>query len=341
MSGSVFIQNGSSTPGHGLPLARPLGYQTSRASAQVSGSSPKSRGTNTTGSLVPVLVASGAGAVSPRPPRRPVGARMLDRLRSDLSTRDLDVVRRVAEHRYLTSRQIAAFVFTDHISSDSAARTTRRVLARLERLGLLRRVERRIGGVRAGSSATVWQITSAGARLLRSGNQGSGHRTHEPSLRFLGHCLAVADTHLAILRARGNDGTGIQAITVQTEPACHRRFAGLGGERRWLQSDLAARLTSDDFVDAWFIEVDCGSESLPTILRKCEVYEAYRRTGVEQTEHGVFPLVLWVFDGQPSRAAARATALKRALARSSRFTPGLYRFAVSVPDVTGLVGGQA
>ncbi len=48
----------------------------------------------------------------------------------------------------------------------SAARIARRVLARLTELGVLARLERRIGGLRAGSSGYVYYLGPAGQRLV-------------------------------------------------------------------------------------------------------------------------------------------------------------------------------
>jgi hypothetical protein len=75
-------------------------------------------------------------------------------------------------------------------------------------------------------------------------------------------------------------------------------------------------------VDRWFIEVDLGTESLPTLLRKCGQYETYRASGIEQADYGVFPLVLWFFT-----VPERAERLAQAVARSPRLTPALYRYA--------------
>jgi hypothetical protein len=232
--------------------------------------------------------------------------------------RDRDVLRRIAEHRYLTTHQIQHFVFTAHDSDASAARTARYVLQRLERNALIRPLGRRIGGVRAGSSARVWQLAPAGARLLR--DDGTTYRTNEPSPRFLAHCLAVADVHLSLLSIA--DHAAAVSTRVATEPACWRRFTGQGGEARWLQPDLAAVISTDEFDDRWFIEVDLGTESLPTLLRKCGQYEAYRASGIEQVERGAFPLVLWVFT-KPERADK----LEATVRRSPRLTPQLYRYA--------------
>lgn len=71
------------------------------------------------------------------------------------------------------------------------------------------------------------------------------------------------------------------------------------------------------------IEVDLGTESLPTLLRKCGQYEVYRRSGVEQAEHGSFPLVLWLFTNQ-----ARADELRRRIQRTASLTSELYRYAL-------------
>jgi hypothetical protein len=241
------------------------------------------------------------------------------------------VLRFVAQHRYLSTGQLQRFVFTDHSTDDSAARTTRRVLARLRGWTLLRPLQRRVGGVRAGSTATIWQLTPGGARLLR--DDGSTYRIHEPSPRFLSHCLAIGDVHLLLRGLASNPG--IERVDVQVEPASWRRYTGDGGEPRWLQPDLAATLHSAEYDDRWLIEVDLGTESLPTLLKKCGQYEAYRATGLEQAEHGVYPLVLWVFT-----KAERAVRLEHAVLRSPRLTPALYRYAAPGTIEPLLLGGS-
>jgi hypothetical protein len=306
------------TPDGRLPIGSPLGTTPEPANTQVSDRSDEIRETNTS------LIASSTPARLGR-----VGKRRLERLSKLLSERDLLLLRVLAQHRYLTAHHIQLFMFRDHASIDSAARTTRRVLARLERDGLLRALQRRIGGVRAGSSSTIWQLSPAGARLLRS--DGSGYRTHEPSLRFLQHCLVVADVHLAL-----NDlsWTGLaEDVRVDVEPDCWRRYSGPGGEPRWLQPDLYTRILTAAYDDRWFVEVDLGTESLPTLLRKCAGYEAYRAAGQEQSNVGVFPLVLWVFT-EPKRGQR----LQRAIASSRTLTPQLYRMS-TVDQVAATVRG--
>jgi hypothetical protein len=300
------------TPGTGLPPALPLGSKQNRASSLVRAEFRALRGTNTPATPSPEL--------TPARRRRRVDADVLARIAELMPERDWSVLHRIAEHRYLTTHQVQAFVFTALSTPESAARTTRHVLQRLARNALIRVTQQRVGGARSGSAARVWQLAPAGARLIQ--DDGATKRTHEPSLRFLAHCLAIADVHLGALDL--NKLANVIEVHVQTEPTSWRRYVGMGGEPRWLQPDLAVVINLTDFSDRWFVEVDLGTESIPTLLKKCGQYEAYRVSGIEQQEHGAFPLVLWMMN-QPERAEK----LRSAILRSPRLTPELYRFATA------------
>jgi hypothetical protein len=90
------------------------------------------------------------------------------------------------------------------------------------------------------------------------------------------------------------------------EPDSWRRYIGIGGEPRWLQPDRAATVSTGRWTDRWFIEIDLGTESLPTLLGKCGYYETYRQTGIEQeTTGGIRTVMLdperaswvrWIFE---------------------------------------------
>src|SRR5687768_17285305 len=102
-----------------------------------------------------------------RPPRERGGS--VARLRASLSDRDLAVLRSVADLRYVTGKQLQTLHFDgDHQTDLTAARTCRRVLERLSDLAVLRRLERTVGGVRAGSGAYVYGLGPAGHRLLQN-----------------------------------------------------------------------------------------------------------------------------------------------------------------------------
>lgn len=240
-----------------------------------------------------------------------------------MSARDRTVIEELGAHRYLTTRHIAALVFTGHASTEAAARTTRRVLARLERDGLIRSLERRVGGFRAGSEARIWQLAPAGARILAP-EHGRQWRAHEPSQRFLDHTLAIADTHVAL--REGTIQAHVNHVTVEIEPASWRRFSGIGGQARLIRPDLAATVTGHDqegeFIDRWFIEVDLGTESIPTLLNKCQLYVDYYRSGIEQHHTGSFPQVLWLLQGP--RADQRAQTLQRRILRTPSMDPRLF-----------------
>lgn len=233
---------------------------------------------------------------------------------------------RIWEHRYLSTAQVQGFCFDGHASDESAARTARRVLARLARDQLIRPLARRVGGVRAGSDARVWQLAPVGARIVRPDN-GKSWRTHEPSERFLAHTLAVADAHLVLRRGLA---LGHQ-VSVQTEPLSWRRFSGIGGEARLVRPDLAAVLQGTDqqgrYEDRWFIEVDMGTESIPTLLAKCHLYMGYYRSGLEPASHGIFPQVLWVMHGP--RSQQRADTLTKRILRTSSLEPRLFQITTS------------
>lgn len=210
-----------------------------------------------------------------------VGPRELEHLRDELSGRDRAIVQTVSEARLMTGRQLQALFFPleDHATARTAARCARRVLERLSRDRLLVRLERRIGGVRAGSASFIYAIGPVGQRLLRQ--PGARRRLREPSTYFVDHTLAVSEL---VVRVTTTARLGkLELLRLQHEPSCWRSFGGLG-VRQLLRPDLFVVLGVGDYEHRWFIEVDRGSESLPVVLRKCRTYEAYYAAGLEQAE---------------------------------------------------------
>lgn len=255
------------------------------------------------------------------PERRPgrVSGRRLRRLDRDLSARERALLRSLADCRLLATEHVQRLHFADHQPDGAASRVCRRVLTRLSRLGVIEHLERRIGGIRAGSASYVWRVGPVGDRLLRSGTEDAPRaRRKQPSLRLLDHTLAVSECYVRLVEL-GRRGR-IELLTHATEPACWRPYLGPHGEPAVLKPDLYAVTASAEFEDSWFIELDRGTESLPTLLRKCAQYEQYRRLGREQQERGVFPAVLWLVDSE-----RRAQALTAAIRRSYGADQGLFR----------------
>lgn len=270
------------------------------------------------------------GAQTGTTPRRPkrkrrMQPRDIDQLRSWLSERDIAILQSISDHQFMGVAQVEVLHFAHH-TPGSGSRIARRTLARLRDYRLLGTLQRRIGGVRAGSSGLIHYVDTVGDQLLR-GRSGrlARRRSVEPSARFLAHRLAVADTHIALVLAHRQQQ--IELVTATVEPAAWRRYVGLGGARLILKSDLYAETgASDDLVNTWFIEVDLGTETIPTLLKKCREYDTYRRSGTEQKAGGGFPRVVWsVTHTDADKAERRRDALKAAIAADAALPPTLFR----------------
>lgn len=275
--------------------------------------------------------------------RRPV--RDLTALNARLSERDTAVLRSVAEHRFLTATQIQVLHFGEQ-SEASGRRVTQRVCARLRRHHLLGTLPQRVGGIRAGSAGLNHYVDDLGLRLLDA-ERGTRtrRRFHEPSARFVDHLLAIADVHVALVAADRDHTVELVACTV--EPVAWRDYTGLGGARVTLKPDLyieTAVPPGNDYLDSYFIEIDRGSESIPTVLKKCREYETYRRSGREQQQSdGAFPVVVWSMSARdPDRAQRRRNALGEAIAADRHLTPALFRI-VAPDQLTALMqkGGRS
>jgi hypothetical protein len=252
-----------------------------------------------------------------RPARRYVSMRGVAQTRERLSERDLGVIRQVGELRLMSARQIQAVHFPDgeHDNPAAATRARQRVVRRLCRDGLLIALERRIGGVRAGSAGLVLALGPIGQRVLVDG--GRRRRSYEPTWRFVDHTLAIAqllvDVTVASRRRR------LDLLDVQAEPSSWRQFSGLDG-RRLLRPDAFLALGVGEYELRWFIEVDRSSESLPVVVRKCRQYGDYYQSGREQASGGgVFPRVCWIVPD-----AKRAERLQGAIARDRQLPEQLF-----------------
>lgn len=230
--------------------------------------------------------------------------RLGDELLAD-ERRLLEIVGRL---RLMSHAQLAALlsVGSDDSTSSavSAARQTRRVLQRITELGLLARLERRIGGLRAGSSGYVYYLGPAGQRLIAYWQgQGlvRGRYRPEPALRYVSHRLAVSQLYVN-LRLSAAAGE-LELLTFEVEPDCWRTHEIGFGESLVIKPDAFVCLGVGAYEDRCFIEVDLGTESRTVIARKLRTYTAYYKSGQEQAAHGVFPRVLMLVDGDARKAA--------------------------------------
>lgn len=251
-----------------------------------------------------------------------------------LSERDLAVLESLRMHRLLTTAQIRRLHFAHgHASLGAASGATMRVLTRLEGHGLIARLMRRIGGVRAGSTGITWQLASTGERLLRTLRGETKRRRYvEPSAMFVKHTLLKAE--LAVQLHEMADARVIELLSLETEPACWRSFVSPHGTLEWLRSDLYAVTASGDYEDHWFLEADRDTEHPPDVVKKAKVYQRYAATGAHQARHGLFPAVAWVVPD-----IGRQKALQAALAGDSAIQPELFR-VVTVEGFRRLIAGD-
>jgi|GEM_PF-438329 len=230
-------------------------------------------------------------------------ARRAHTLRPRLSDRDLRILRELARFRLMTGRQLQ-LLFVHSSNHATAVRRSRQLLTRLRELGLVQRLGRRIGGIQAGSAGHVYGLSGLGHAVLALDPDSPvgryGRTVWETAPAFQDHLLAVCETYVG-LRQLERQGT-VELLAFDTEPNAWRSFAGPAGERVRLKPDAFVALGVGELELRLFLEIDRGTESLPTIQRKCRRYLDYWHTGTEQHQHGVFPRVWWLTES-PRREA--------------------------------------
>jgi hypothetical protein len=210
-----------------------------------------------------------------------------------LSGRDRAILRSLADFRLMTGRQLQR-LYVDSANPVTAARRMRAVMRRLSELRAVVRLDRRVGGIRAGSEGYVYGLSGLGhAVLALDGDPRRRGRTiWETTPAFQDHVLAIAELYVALrgLHRAGN----VELLAFEPEPRAWRSFPGPSGARLPVKPDAFVAVGVGDLEQRAFIEMDLGTESLPTIRRKCRRYLDYWRSGAEQQRHGVFPRVWWL-----------------------------------------------
>jgi hypothetical protein len=255
-----------------------------------------------------------------------ISKRRIEELNIRLCDRDRNILNSLQTCRYQTTKQIQRMYFNSNSSQTAALRATNRSLVKLQGFGLIAALNRRIGGVSGGSGAYVWSLTEAGFKLLRLNKADNAPRKRffEPSPSFLEHTLAVSESCVQlteICRKRR-----ITLNKAELEPACWRSYTDDDGKPASLKPDMFAVTDNGDYEDNWFIEVDLATESPSVVLEKCKRYTRYYKSGSEQKQSGVFPLVVWIV---PS--LTRKDTLQRHIADSKEVRPKNI-FLVITPD---------
>ena len=219
-----------------------------------------------------------------------------------LSDRDRRILTTLSELKLMRSDQIERLSFPEQTAQDAGARHCRRTLAQLCELRVLARLERRIGGVRAGSSGHIYTLAPAGRRLLAHWNdqeRPSNRGVHEPGLHFVEHTLQIAELHVRLHEAHRHGV--IELLGFEGEPRAWRSYTTATGSAITLKPDAYVRLGVGEWEERCFVEVDLATEGRGALARKMRSYGDYYKTGREQAVDGVFPRVVWLTT-TPSRA---------------------------------------
>jgi len=235
-----------------------------------------------------------------------VSTKRLLSIAGELSERERRIVRRVAALRLVSHAQLRTIFAgpTPGATPTSTARTVRRRLARLNELGVLGRLSRRIGGVRAGSSGHLYYLGSVGQRLMAYWDGRGfvrGRHRPEPSERYVRHRLSVSQIHVDLVAAE--QAGALDLLSVDAEPDCWRHYVDGFGGQTVLKPDAFVRVGIGAYEDRCFVEVDLGTESRSVVARKLKAYLDYFESGHEQADHGVFPRVLLLTDSEARRQA--------------------------------------
>ena len=153
---------------------------------------------------------------------------------------------------------------------------------------VLARLDRSIGGVKAGSKGRCFTLGVTGQRIVWPDRRKS-REPWTPNPAYLRHALGVTELYVQ-LRTQLAD----RLLTYDTEPACWRSYSGPGGAPATLKPDAFAVLDLARFEDRYFCEIDNATESGTRIVEKARAYIRYWQSGREIAASGVFPQVLWV-----------------------------------------------
>ena len=151
------------------------------------------------------------------------------RLHPRLSSRDIALLKSLSSLRLATSQQLERLHFREG-STATQARRCRRALQRLVEQRLLGRLERRIGGVRAGSAGFIYCLAPKGYQVLNlhaGGTKGHYYRRPEPSRHLVEHTLAGSELYVQLVEA--SQQGRLELLHYQSEPDCWRSYLGSGG----------------------------------------------------------------------------------------------------------------
>lgn len=217
--------------------------------------------------------------------------------------RDLEAVRLLAVHRFLTRPQLEELLFAaTALTPRSRQVLAWRVLARLQRDGYVRATQRQTGGITGGSVLPAYFLTTAGLRV--AGNVLADLPKYRPARRaaFLApHSVATAEIEL-VLRRTARMHEDEELVLWEPDWQIGMRFGD-----KWVVPDgrLVYRIGKWNY--HMFVEADLGTEGTRFFTRKIGRYLELRDSGEWKEFLGTWPRVLTV-----TLTDARAASLHRA-----------------------------
>jgi hypothetical protein len=213
-----------------------------------------------------------------------VTAAHLQRVRDQLIPLDHRLVDTLATVGYATTHQLEQLA----LPQSSPLARARRVRRRLQHLRLLRVVhtlERRIGGYGGGSPQSIHTLDRAGLQLTASTTRQRTRPARDRGRAHVRHTVDVTQ-HLVDLHAYAAGRRGFRVVGWLGEPACHVPYRELG-RLAWLAPDALVTVHTPTEQITSMLEVDRGTESLPTLIHKADRYLDYAATRPET------PQVVW------------------------------------------------
>ncbi len=224
--------------------------------------------------------------------RRHNSASELLTLGETLPVRERRVLELLSALSVMSGHQLRRACFAGERAGRRDGQVARRVLLRLARRGLVLRLERRIGGVKAGSDGFAYRLGPGGQRLVdlwAGRDESRRRRVHEPGERFLRHRLAVSDVYVRLHEA--NVAGQLVVNRFEGEPACWRRFSAPLRGLMTLKPDALVCVGVGEWELWWFVEIDLGTVSQATRAGQAAAYRDFWRS---RAPGELMPRVLWL-----------------------------------------------
>ncbi|RIR97812.1 hypothetical protein D2E45_23905 [Mycobacteroides abscessus] len=244
---------------------------------------------------------------------------------AQLPSRDQAVLLDLLRMRLLTGSHIERLHFdTGDGTIASRGSRRRRTMNRLTELGLVSTLDRRIGGERAGSAGLIYTLDANGQRAFHGARASDRQRVRRPwsvGLSFTKHTLAVSELYVQM---RETERAGhIRLIDFLAEPdSWHSTAYGL------LKPDAFVSWQQSGWEQHLWIEVDRGTESLPTVRRQLMRYLDAVAVG-DTGPDGVLPPVLVTVPNERRQAHIRHEILSLPAPAADYFSVELFDTAIS------------